>query len=79
MAFTAGIRLQSLLGLDTKYKMQGKIYPDLRLDLQWEFTGIKRMGCCLFGRFGLDQPYADYRTAVSGLQVCGFDSIELLS
>ena len=35
LAFTAGIRLQSLLGLDTKYKMQGKIYPDLRLDLQW--------------------------------------------
>ena len=35
LAFTAGSRLQSLLGLDTKYKMQGKIYPDLRLDLQW--------------------------------------------
>lgn len=35
LAFTAGIRLQSLLGLDRKYEMQGKIYPDLRLDLQW--------------------------------------------
>ena len=34
LAFTAGIRLQSLLGLDRKYEMQGKIYPDLRLDLQ---------------------------------------------
>ena len=35
LAFTAGIRLQSLLGLDRKYEMQGKIYPDLRLDMQW--------------------------------------------
>lgn len=66
LAFTAGIRLQSLLGLDTKYKMQGKIYPDLRPGLAMEFTGIKRMGCFLFGRFGLDQPYADHRTAISG-------------
>lgn len=66
LAFTAGIRLQSLLGLDTKYKMQGKIYPDLRHGLAMEFTGIKRMGCFLFGRFGLDQPYADHRTAISG-------------
>ena len=36
LAFTAGIRLQSLLGLDRKYEMQGKIYPDLRLDLHFK-------------------------------------------
>ena len=35
LTLTAGIRLQSLLGLDTQYKMQGKVYPDPRLNLQW--------------------------------------------
>ena len=77
LAFTAGIRLQSLLGLDRKYEMQGKIYPDLRLDLQWSLPTSNGWNIAFSG--GLGQPYADYRTAVSGLQVCGFDSIELLS
>lgn len=35
LTFTAGIRMQSLLGLDDQYKMRGKVYPDPRLNLQW--------------------------------------------
>ena len=35
LAFTPGIRLQSLLGLEKQYEMQGHIYPDVRMDMQW--------------------------------------------
>ena len=52
LAFTAGIRLQSLLGLDRKYEMQGKIYPDLRLDLQWSLPTSKGWNIAFSGGLG---------------------------
>lgn len=33
---TGGIRVQSLLGLNSSYKMQGKLYADPRFDIQWK-------------------------------------------
>ena len=52
LAFTAGIRLQSLLGLDRKYEMQGKIYPDLRLDLQWSLPTSNGWNIAFSGGLG---------------------------
>ncbi len=52
LAFTAGIRLQSLLGLDTKYKMRGKTYPDLRLDLQWRLPASNGWNVAFSGGLG---------------------------
>lgn len=40
LSLTAGVRLQSLLGLDSQYEMKGKVYPDLRLDLQWRLPAF---------------------------------------
>ena len=33
---TAGLRLQSLLGLDKAYSMNGKVYADPRFNMQWD-------------------------------------------
>ena len=52
LAFTAGIRLQSLLGLDRKYEMQGKIYPDLRLDMQWSLPTSNGWNIAFSGGLG---------------------------
>lgn len=37
----AGVRSNSLLGLDDAYLLKGKIYLDPRLNAQWTFPGIK--------------------------------------
>lgn len=40
LSLTPGVRLQSLLGLDSKYEMQGKLYPDFRADVQWSLPSM---------------------------------------
>lgn len=52
LSLTAGVRLQSLLGLDSQYEMKGKVYPDLRLDLQWRLLEKPR-DFAPFGQAGL--------------------------
>lgn len=37
----AGLRSNSLLGLDKAYLLQGKVYLDPRLNAQWTFPGIR--------------------------------------
>ena len=67
LAFTAGIRLQSLLGLDRKYEMQGKIYPDLRLDLQWSLPTSNGWNIAFSGGLGwisrMPTPHSCIRTS----------------
>ena len=52
LSFTPGIRLQSLLGLDSRYGMQGHIYPDLRLDAQWTLPERNGWNVSLSGGWG---------------------------
>lgn len=52
LSLTAGVRLQSLLGLDSQYEMKGKVYPDLRLDLQWRLPAFNGWNITFSGGLG---------------------------
>lgn len=52
LSLTAGVRLQSLLGLDNQYEMKGKVYPDLRLDLQWRLPAFNGWNITFSGGLG---------------------------
>lgn len=53
----AGVRLNTLLGLDSKYDMSGKYYADPRVNLAWHFpkfdVGGKPMSISLNGGYGI--------------------------
>lgn len=53
----AGVRLNTLLGLDSKYNMSGKYYADPRVNLAWHFPkfdlGGKPMAISLNGGYGI--------------------------
>lgn len=49
---TAGVRLQSLLGLADEYEMKGKVYADLRLNLQWKLPASNGWDLVLSGGLG---------------------------
>ena len=53
----AGVRLNTLLGLDSKYAMSGKYYADPRANLAWHFPkfdlGGKPMAISLNGGYGI--------------------------
>ena len=70
LAFTGGVRLQSLLGLNNRYKMQGKVYPDLRTDLQWNLPESNGWDIAFSGGWGrisrmptIAQLYPDFKYA----------------
>lgn len=52
LALTAGIRMQSLLGLDSRYRLQGKFYTDFRFDLQWHLPVIADYEMVISGGWG---------------------------
>lgn len=52
LILTAGVRLQSLLGLNPQYKMRGKVYADPRLDLQWKLPTVKGWNVSFSGGWG---------------------------
>lgn len=52
LSFTPGVRLQSLLGLDRRYEMRGKLYPDFRADLQWTLPAINGWKLSFSGGLG---------------------------
>lgn len=52
-SITAGVRLQTLLGLSQAYSLQGKVYADPRLNIQWKLPESKDWGILFSGGWGL--------------------------
>lgn len=71
LKLNAGLRTMSMIGMDSQYKMKGKIYFEPRFNAEWNFPAIeinnKDLNIALGGSFGwqskfptLDQIYPDY-------------------
>ena len=60
--FQAGLRLQSLLGLDGRYLLAGKVYLDPRFNLLWHIGEASRVKPFVGGGFGMTtrMPTIDY-------------------
>ena len=58
----AGVRLQSLVGLSSRYRLAGKVYADPRVNLLWHFGKEWRVSPFVGGGFGMTtrMPTVDY-------------------
>lgn len=52
LSFTPGVRMQSLLSLDSKYEMRGKVYPDFRADFKWALPNMNGWNVSFSGGLG---------------------------
>lgn len=52
LALTAGVRLQSMAGLDSRYEMKGKVYTDPRFDMQWSLPSVNGWNVSFSGGLG---------------------------
>lgn len=52
LSYTIGLRAQSLLGLSDEYTMSGKIYPDIRMNLQWQLPKNSEWDIAFSGSLG---------------------------